>query len=164
MDVTGWTLAERARLPDWCFPTRQLIGCYGWNAGVGTYNWGISAIALPDPALIWVFGYVALVGALGEGDFRVGLNAVVPTTIAEMDAVQDFLPYYGYEMPGPNAVRIMAGSKQAVHFPIRLALVTGAKKLVIESRNWADVFRYQVYVLVSGMPDEIPAHLNPNNI
>ena len=162
MDVSGWTVAQRMRLPDWCFPTRELIGCYGYNNAVGTYNWGISTGALPDPACIWVFGYVSLMDPTSEGEFRVGLNNVVPTSRAEMDAVQDFLPYYGYELAGPNSVRLVVGSKQAVNFPLRLGLVTGGKKLVIENYNIAGTSRFQIYVLVSGLPTSMAGWMAHN--
>jgi len=164
MDVSGWTIAQRMELPDWCFPTRYLIGCYGWNNVAASINWEISNVTLPDPACIWDFGYVALVDDVSSCDFRVGLNDVVPTTVPEMNDVQDFVPNYGYNQAGPNAVRIMPGSKQAVNFHLRLGLVTGGKYLVIENHNLAGTSRFQVYVLVSGLPTQLPAHMDPNTV
>lgn len=159
MNVSRWTIEERMRLPDFTFGQRQIIGCYGYNPNPATTNWGISTVGLPDPACIWSFGYVALMGPTGDCEMRTALRATIPTSQAEMNDSLDFIPYYGYEEAGPNAIRITTGSKQFVNIPMRRGLSTGGRKLVIENRCAAGVSRFQVYVLVSGLPTNISGWL-----
>lgn len=161
VDVSGWTLAQRMALPDWCFPNRYLVCCYKGNAGVGTYVWNISPLALPDPACIWQVIIISAPNPGGTGELRIGLNGVVPTTLAEMNAVQELFPGWGFPKPGPDSIMYYGQQMVQNQLFVRHGLVTGGKKLVIEVYCAAGAVRWDVILVVSGLPTKIPAFLDP---
>jgi hypothetical protein len=159
MDVSGWTVDQRMRLPDWCFGNRQLIGLYDKNVGVGTNEWAISEIGLPDPACVWEFGFIGMMVAGSSGQFKVGLLDALPGSEAEFALATEIIPYFGIPMAGHNVVGLYSEQYQYAVFRMRKGMVTGGKKLVIEHRCIAGTSRVLVWVLVSGLPTNMAGWL-----
>lgn len=159
MDVSDRTVAQRMSLPDWCFGDREIISVYLTNNDIGTRKWGISEIALPDPACIWEFAYTWMPNATGSGWVRAGLADTVPTTQAQMDATDPILPYFGSASEVPPVICPPSFQTQYVSFNCRKGMVTGGKKLVIEIRCGAADTKIVLWVMVSTLPIIIPAWL-----
>ena len=159
MDVSGWTVQQRMRFPDWCFPNRQLISAYAYNNVADTYVLSISTIALPDPAVIWEFDYWGQPSGDGYGNLRVGLAAAVPTNVAEMDAAQELFPDYGIANAGPNIIPLSAKVGWHIMHGVRKGLTTGGKYLVTETYCAAPIIRSNATLLVSGLPTDMAGWL-----
>lgn len=156
MNVTGWTIASRMKLPDYLFGNRTMIGVYKLNAGAGTSNWAISDIALPDPCCIWEFSYLSMFETTNNGWFRVGLANAVPNNIPEMDAATPLLPQYGTDVGGPRLVSLSSKVYSYVKMNLRIGMATGGKKLVIENRCNVAPTKIIIAVLVSSLPTKVP--------
>ena len=159
MDVSGWTVDQRMRLPDWVFGNRTLIGVYVANAGTGTYAWGISDIQLPDPVCIWKFFYICQEQTGQSGNYRAGLAEEVPTSSAEMDEATEFYPHYGVPRTGPNLLPRAAYQPTTIEIPMRKGMVTGSKYLVVENYTVNSQSRVYVNILVSGLPTSMAGWL-----
>lgn len=164
MDVTGWTIEQRIRLPDWCFPNRQLIGCYGSNNVGGSDMFFISEIALPDQCILWEFHYFTLVTGNESGYGRAGLRANVPANVAQMNTAQEFYPYFGMSMAGPNMLPNKTGTTVTGIVSFRKGIITGGKKLVLQIHNNVDKCIVQVALLVSGLPTDMAGWLEHSRV
>lgn len=164
MDVSGWTVDQLMRLPDWCFGNRQLIGCYVYTVGPGTLDWGISDIALPDPACIWEFSFQVLEFANQHGDYRAGLSHTLPASEGQMDATQEFYPHWGRHHAGPNYILCGTYIFTYVTIPFKRGIVTGGKKLVVEAKSWEGTARIHFSLLVSGLPTSMAGWLAHNKV
>lgn len=162
IDVSGLSLAERMALPDWCFGNRQLIGVYVSQTGPSNYIWGISDIALPDPCCIWQLQIDSMPNPGGRGTMRFGLANTVPTSDGEMDNADEIFPYFGQPNTGPNLINVYGLEYMAFIIDARKGMVTGGKKLVVQLFARDDTNRIDCRLLVSALPDEIPAFLNPD--
>lgn len=164
MNVSGWTLAEKMALPDWCFGNRQLLGCQIHAVLLGTFYYAIINVVLPAEICIWEFHFWVRTNADMEGTFRLGLRATVPTNEAEMDTATEIFPYIGQAWAGPNKIRLAFRHSTPFVLPIRKGLATGGLKFVVRFFSTVnDVYGDFVFA-VSGLPTEIPAHLDPNTI
>lgn len=159
MDVSGWTVDQRMRFPDYCFGNRQLIGVYVANYVETTFAWGISDIPLPDPVCIWQMNVLCPETAAAHGNYRAGLADVVPTSHAEMDNAVEIYPYYGVPHAGPNLVQRNAYGWSNVVIDFRKGMVTGGKKLVVENECIVGVSRVIFSLLVSGLPTSMQGWL-----
>lgn len=159
MDVSGWTVAQKMRLPDWCFGNRQLIGVYVNMPLLGTYYYGISAIALPDPVCIWTFGFYIYTYDYTRFRFRAGLRNTIPTNEAGMDAATEILPYFGQPIAGPNYIRLGTKDSRPYIIPLRKGMVTGGKKLVVSAYTGTDASMIDVFMVVSSMPTRMAGWL-----
>lgn len=159
MDVSGWTIDQRMRFPDWCFGNRQLIGCQVHCILADQYYFAISDVALPDPVCIWAFHFWVLTAGNMEGAFRIGLRATVPTNEAEMDTATEIFPYVGAPTAGPNKVRHAFRYTTPIMLPVRQGMVTGGLKLVgALYSTFADV-RGDLVLEVSGLPTQMAGWL-----
>jgi len=161
IDVTGWTLAQKMRLPDWCFGNRKIIGVFKDEGVVTTFDWNISEDALPDPACIWQVLFVSQPDLGGKGYMRVGLDTDVPTSVAEMNAATELFPSIGEAHAGPNIISFYGERPFYWSVDLRKGMVTGGKKLVIEVYCSVTKVRFDCELVVSGLPTEVPAFLNP---
>lgn len=164
MDVIGWGLERKMELPDWCFGNRDIISAYKHNGAPGTRVWDISSHSLPDPCCIWSVVFVSLPSTGGTGVFRIGLANAVPTSEAEMNAAVEIFPGYGKPCAGPNEIILFSGAFCQWTISTRKGLVTGGKKLVLEVRCVVADMRVSCSLVYSELPEEIPAHLDPNTI
>lgn len=164
MDVSGWTIAQKMRLPDWCFGSRDTYIAHAGVAEPNTYEWGISEKALPDPACIWEF-----VILLGSTDYafnkiRIGLSDTVPTSPEEMDATYNLFPDFGdpaFTPPGINCGTIPG---EFFWLSLRRGLATQGLKLVIEARRHASgtILIADVILVISGLPTSMAGWLAHN--
>lgn len=159
MDISGWTLAQRMKLPDWCFGNRQVISAYEYSSAAGTYVWQISEHALPDPCCIWEADFADLPSGGGTGSLRVALSDVVPASTAEMDACQEIFPGLGIPWAGPNRIQFFSTLSDRRHYMTRQGMVTGGKKLVIEVRCVLATVSMECILVVSELPTRIPGWL-----
>jgi len=159
MDVSGWTIDQRMRFPDWCFGNREVISCYQYNSAGGTRKWEISEIALPDPACVWQVGIVSEPSTTGTGTLRIGLADTLPTSEAEMNAALEILPAHGRPRAGPNDM--IFNSRDYVFYSLdcRRGMETGGKFLVIECFAAAATMRLWCILVVSGLPTQMAGWL-----
>jgi hypothetical protein len=156
MDVSGWDIESRLKLPDHLFGNRKLIGCSVDATDEEDRDWAISEIALPDPVCIWQVRLDSMPNAGAQGLARVGLANTVPTSTADMDAAVELLPYYGHPNVGPNLIVLYTGAAFSLQMDLRKGMATGGKKLVCEIYTVGGTMRFYPAVLVSGLPTKIP--------
>ena len=162
MDVTGWTVEQRMRLPDWVFGNRQLIGVWGDNAAPGTTNWTISDIVLPDPCCLHIFSYLAFEKAGQFGNYRAALVPALPINVAEFDAGIEIYPYWGIPRAGPNLLIRKQEEMYYQEIPFRKGMVTNAWYLCVEVECVLIRAQIGVAVLVSGLPTDMAGWLAHN--
>jgi len=162
MDITGWTLAQRMRFPEWTFGNKTLIGVMLGNSVVGTDVFGISTIALPDPCCIWKAMFYNLSNPGAQSWMRIGLNDVVPTTVAEMDACDEIFPDFGNPAAGPN--NIIFYNDGVTYFAIDAyqGMVTGGQYLVMQVHNTGGSVRLQIALTVTELPSNLAGWLEHN--
>lgn len=161
MDVTGWTVDQRMRLPDWCFGNRSLIGLRLTTTTPGGYDWDIAALALPDPCCIWGLGLNITQSDQRSSFVRMGLATAVPTSSAEMDATTPLFPYFGNAVYTPPRVHFPTIGGPAYFIPVRKGMVTGGKKFVgeIYLHGAGTALLLDVYLIVSGLPTHMAGWL-----
>jgi len=156
MNVTGWDIASKMKLPDYCFGNQDVCSAYTFNNGPFTFVWAISEAALPDPCCIWQVGFTSMPTTDGTGHLRIGLADAVPTTEAEMNAAVEIFPGLGDPHVGPNRIQFYAAKYVFFTIDCRKGLVTGGKKLVIENYCVKDTMRLVCNLVVSGLPTKVP--------
>lgn len=164
MDVSGWTIDQRMRLPDWCFGNRHVIGAYQMNASGASYKYAISEIAFPDPCCIWHVAFAGWHTLDGVGTLRVGLANELPKNEAEMDLADEIFPAFGFPKTGPNGILLSGAAQFLVSFDARKGMVTGGKKLVISLYNSTGAVRANPLFLVSGLPTSMAGWLAHNKV
>lgn len=159
MDITGWSIEQRMRLPDWCFGNRELTGAYVSRNPTGLV-WAIGTLVLPDPACIWTVYITSMPNAGMMSYVRVGLADTVPTSEAEMNAAVEILPHGWQARAGPNRISLLSGAYALLVYDVRRGMATGGKKLVIEMDNifygWN---RVEADLIVSGLPTDMAGWL-----
>lgn len=164
MDVSGWTLAQRMELPDWCFPNRRILGVYKANVVPTTFTWEISDTDFPDPCCIWEVAIFTQMTAGASGLLRFGMAHNVPVNVVQMDAAEEIFPDCFKPHVGPNELPMRGATYTLWRMYVRQGIVTSGKNLVIQIYCAAGECRCDVTFLVSGLPTRIPAHLDPNTI
>lgn len=166
MDVSGWSMGDRMQLPDWCFPSRMLIGCWIQISVGATFLWVMSVRTLPDPCCLWSFGCVIADNDHRSNYIRMALGTTLPVNQAEMSALTPVLPYFGRLDITPPYVFLQKDYGPGYHIQHQKGLVTGSKKLIVEGfTNAAASSLYAcIYIVVSDLPKKVPAHLDPNTV
>lgn len=164
MDVSGWTVEQRMRLPDWCFGNRDLMSLYIENVVAGTYTYAISAFVLPDPACIWGIMFMSTNSVAGLGYVRLGLNDHLPVDAADMNTSIEILPNFGRPAAGPNIFWISGSYFYVWDMPAKRGLVTNGWNFVIENRCVVADFRVDVTLIVSGLPTDMAGWLAHNKV
>lgn len=164
MDVSGWTVDQRMRLPDWCFGNRKVICSYIFSGVVDEATWSISELALPDPCCIWKLGIYWIPDDPGTGILRIALSDTVPISIAQMDACQEIFPHFGQPNPGPNRLTFRTPAASSVEVDTKVGLVTGGKKLVAELYCLTGGARALPTLWVSELPTSMAGWLAHNKV
>jgi len=166
MDVSGWTVDERMCLPDWCFGNAVILSCRVANNVPNTGKWAISTRVLPDQACIWSVGFWSTANDWAFSHCRMGLRDVVPTSVAEMDTSQNIFPDLGINTYSPPRILVPTQSGWSLHVNVRKGIETAGRKFVCEAFLHAagNIIGLHMYIVVTGLPTEIPAHLDPNTI
>lgn len=162
MDVSGWTIDQRMRLPDWCFGNRELIGIHVDCPTLDVFYYGISEIALPDPVCIWAVGFYLYCFNYTRFRFRIGMATSIPANEAEMTAATEILPYFGQPLAGPNYIRAGTLDTRAFQIPLRKGMETGGKKLVASVLTGTDMTKIDIFMVVSELPTSMAGWLAHN--
>jgi len=155
MDVTGWTIDQKMRLPDWCFGNRQVIGVYVSTWVPGGDAFAIAEIPLPDPVCIWQMAFVVTYEAGASGHARAGLSHTLPANVAEMNAATEIYPYFGTPMAGPNALPDLKGTGFYGEVAFKKGIVTDGMYIVGQVHCTAIMTRLNFWLLVSGLPTDM---------
>lgn len=161
-DVSGWDLANRMKLPDWCFGSKRVVSTYALAIGAPDTKWSISLTALPDPCCIWTMFVFWMPEPPAVGHVRIGLADVVPTSAAEMSAADEIFPDLGSFSAGPNYFPMHAQTYTLWQINVRKGMVTDGKYLVAEAYVVSGKVRVEAGLVVSELPTEVPAFLDPN--
>lgn len=155
MDVSGWTVDQRMRFPDWCFGNKKVISLYGFSTGVTTLTWDIHTLSLPDPVCIWEIMIMPLVNSHVYNYIRVGLTAKKPVNEAEMDASIPVLPDFGVVTYTPPRIYFSDDSKEILKFTLRKGMVTDGLYLTTEAFS-NDV---KISILIALVISELPTQM-----
>lgn len=161
IDVSGWTLAERMMLPDWCFPNRMFLDIRLYEQEAGEHEYGIAQVVMPDPMCIWELAIRFVSTSWSNHYIRLGLDIDVPTNAVEMDAADEIFPYIGSTLATPHRMYYNEVEYWYTRHKLRKGMVTGGKYLVLDLYNQAGRSEVVVSMVVSGLPTKVPAFLNP---
>lgn len=164
MDVTGWTVEQKMRLPDWCFGHTLLLSCRAYLPTADSWGWWITTQALPDPACIWAVGMLVWESDYRGNYIRMGLSDTLPTSEAEMNGAQNIFPDLGDNNFTPPIVNVPVFAGQFFHIPLKKGLATGGKKFVLEGRvhSTGTYLLAIVYIVVTKLPTSMAGWLAHN--
>lgn len=164
MDVSGWTIEQKSRLPDWCFGSQLMICRRNKIQNYATYEWTISTDVLPDPACIWCFGITVIETPDTSSRFRFGLLDNVPTTVAQMDAAVNLFPDFGNNDFAPPRIPILSSYGEGYQIRMKYGVATGGKKLAVEHYQAAGARKADiiVYLIVSALPTDMAGWMAHN--
>lgn len=155
MDIRNWPIGRIMQLPDHCFGSRFEV-CLFASAVTGTNGWDISGVTLPERCVIWeCLAYPSRVGA-GVDYYRLALGDILPTTVAEMDALEPLFMGLGVQGPDPRLIPVTYFGSS--HFNrIKMPVMAAGRRVVLEVRavNVAPQ-SMQVVLTVSSIPMEVP--------
>lgn len=162
MDVSGWTIEQKMRLPDWCFGQRQLVMAGGTASGAGTKVWDISELALPQQICVWQMGIIPRHLSSASDYVRIGFNSTLPTSEAEMDTSIPLLEYFGWTLYSPPRIIMPATGTELWEFFLRRGMDTEGKKLTVEVACVITKISLIVYMLYSELPSSMISWLSHN--
>jgi len=126
--------------------------------------WDISEVPFPERCVIWEVVFLLGLNATGQPAFRLAQGDQLPTTTAQMDALEPLLMGFGFQGAEP---RTFGFDRDAAYMriPLRMPLSAGGRRLVLEvdgvTGSIAQVF---VGVIVSSLPMEVPDCLLSANL
>lgn len=158
MNIRNWPMNRIMQLPDYCFGRRFIVSAAP-AAPAGGAGWDISEIALPERFVIWeFFCWWINIEALFLS-WRLALGDILPTTIAEMDALQPLFPGLGVQGAEPRALSPLP-YRIFMRWQIRQSVVAAGRRLVAELTSVpSKQGRIQVAIVVSSIPTEVPEWL-----
>lgn len=164
VDVSGWTLAQRMELPDWCFGNRRIFSLTETVAVAAGLVWKKSPITLPANICLWSVGVLPRLLDSWNSYIRVGFAAAVPTSEAEMNAAIPLMPDFGNYLYTPPRIYMASSGTAVWQFNLRKGMATGGGSLVMETKAAAVILSVMFFVVYSELPTQVPAHLDPNTI
>lgn len=164
MDVSGWTVDQRMRFPDWAFGNRKVTSVSKTVNGPNGIGWKISAVALPDPICIWELCITPVVADVYPGILRIGLADTLPTTEDQMNATIPLLPDFGDLSLTPPRIVLGTARYEVWRFPIRKGMATGGKKVVIELRCPQTKLNLLIHLVYSELPTSMAGWLAHNKV
>lgn len=164
MDVSGWTLAQKMELPDWCFGSRKLMGVSQTRAVPGATDWVIHTTNLPLEICIWQVRIFWRHQDDWASFIRMGFRATVPVNTGQMDTAIPILPDFGNVVYTPPRIHCASGGHEVWAIDLRKGMNTGAHKMVMEMYVNTDKVSVIFTIVFSELPTEIPAHLDPNTV
>lgn len=132
MDVSGWTIEQRMRFPDYCFGNRMLMGLSYSNSVAGSTRWRIHTTVLPAQICIWQTKILWRAVDSTMSFIRFGFRATLPTTQAQMDSAIPVLPDFGDVSHSPPRVWLPSGGHEVWAFDLRKGMATSSLKLTLE--------------------------------
>ena len=164
MDVSGWTVEERMRLPDWCFPERQPFQLYHINNQVGTWSYVMPDYPLPNPACVWKMTLATFPTTGGTGDVKFGLLSDLPLDDNQMETNE---PVFDDLKPAPtnvNWIKLYAGVPVTFGYDFRTPIVTTGLKLGMGLYCAVATIRLDLTFIISGLPTKVSGFFNPSTI
>ena len=161
IDVSGWTLANKMKLPDWCFGNRKVVSRSIGHDTPGGLQWKIHTLALPANVCLWEVFCMPIVIDNKSSYIRAGFRTSIPVNEAQMDAAIPILPYYGNVAFTPPRIYFAAAQQFAWNFTARKGMTTGGGYLVLEAYCFATYFGVNFGFVFSELPTEVPAFLDP---
>ncbi len=155
IDIQHWPLDRIMQLPDHCFGRRFPV-CLCPSSSSDVPGWDISEIALPETCVIWdLVMWVELV-TVALTSFRLALGDQLPTTTAQMDALDPLFPGLGHQGAEPRQVLFGAANVPIVSM-LRLPVRSGGRRPVAEVIvAGPDPGYLDVILVVSSIPTEVP--------
>lgn len=153
MDIRNWPIDRIMQLPDFCFGRRYMIVC-SINQESGVQSWDISEIAFPEKAVIWEMT-IEILGAFAFDDsFRIAIGHQLPTTTAQMSALDPLIPGMGIQGVEPRyqILQLYAGTSMR---KLRMPIETGGRRMILEITPIGQK-AMTVKIIVSSIPTEVP--------
>ncbi|MBA7479329.1 hypothetical protein ES707_14763 [subsurface metagenome] len=155
MDIRNWPLDRIMQLPDCCFGRRYVISASALSS-LGVLGYDISELALPERCVIWELAGWAGKENLDLAYFRIALGDQLPTTVAQMNALEPLIPGFGPQGPEPRRIDIYVNIGKLFN-NIRMPLAAAGRRLVLEVASLPTKnCRFSVAVVVSSIPTEVP--------
>ncbi|MBA7690503.1 hypothetical protein ES703_99032 [subsurface metagenome] len=155
MDIRNWPLDRIMQLPDCCFGRRFVVSCIV-QAGDAAPAWDISEIPFPEKAVIWEL-VITMKGVSQEIDtIRLVLGDALPTTKAQVDALEPVFAGLGLQGPSPRLIHIGWISLLNLR-RIRLPILAAGRRLILEATGLNGKTPIMtVALVVSSIPTEVP--------
>lgn len=126
MDITGWSIEQKVRFPDWCFGQRKTMAISHQAIGAGVDTWVINTKILPDNICIWTVGYWYTETNSTSDYLRLGFRAAVPGSIAQMDEAVPAEPETFDVPPNPRKMYLPMLTSNVIMIPTKKGVdVTG---------------------------------------
>jgi len=129
MDVSGWTIEQRMRLPDWCFGNRRIFSLTETVGVAAGLVWKKSPITLPANICLWSVGILPRLLDSWSSYIRVGFATAVPTSEAQMDASIPVMPDFGNYLYTPPRIYMAAAGTEVWQFNLRKGIATSGCSL-----------------------------------
>lgn len=155
MNISQWPINKIMQLPDWCFGRRFCVST-NTRAYSGETSWDISEVALPEKAVLWQAVLHPSYIDSSSASCRVALGDVLPTTMAEMDALEPLLPGLGQQGAEPRLI-LVYNTSGALDLRLRMPISSAGRRLVVEATAIAEKSTFIMVVLtISSIPTEVP--------
>ncbi len=159
MDVSGWTVDQKMRLPDWCFGQRRTMRISHTAVGAGVDAWAIKEKTLPENICIWTAGYWYTETNSTSDYLRMGFRATVPTSIGEMDEAVPAEPENIGIPPGPEKMYMPMTENSVILIPTRKGVVATGLFLVMQVHSGAAKCSGACILTYSEMPTSMAGWL-----
>lgn len=165
MDVSGWTIDQKMRLPDWCFGNRSIISLTLGITGAGNFRWAISSVVLPTEICMWKLSILFRWCDNESSRVRFGFRATLPTSEAEMDTSMPVFPDLGDAAYSPPRIFLTDWGHEVWEFETRTGIVIGAGlKLTGEIKSAGTAAKVLLVIVYSGLPTNMAGWLAHNKV
>ncbi len=158
MDIRNWPVDRIMQLPDYCFGRRFMLSCV-LNPDAGVQAWDIAEIAFPEKAEMWELA-VEITGTFNSEDtYRLAIGHQLPTTQAQMDALDPIFQGMGLQGAEPRR-NIPLQITSVIIRKLRMPIHAGGRRMITELTPAAGSLRtISVKIIISSMPTEVPEWL-----
>ena len=157
LDLQGWSIEDKLRLPDWCFGRRYIVSVTWQASAYGTDAYDISEDCFPEEAVIWevVLSFDRV--SANDNYVRLALGSQLPANEAGFMELEPLLRGFGLTGPEPRKIRV-PNNFRVIRFCLRQYFAPGGRRLVVFNRvpTTAAFGSGEVIVVVSGLPKEVP--------
>lgn len=155
MDIRNWPLDRIMQLPDCCFGRKFLV-CLSALSKNSVAAFDISEVGLPERCVLWELSFWVDGNISGNDWFRLALGDQLPTTAAQVDALEPLI--FGLGRQGAEPKRLLIRREQSlIRFTLRMPIAAIGRRPVLHYFTTVsiDSFLY-VVLLVSSIPKEVP--------
>jgi len=155
MNISQWPISKIMQLPDHCFGRRHLVSVTKLHIGASA-GWDISELALPEIMVIWELILSSDGGENGLVLMRLALGDQLPTSVAQMTALEPLFNGFGLQGLGPRTIRF-TGRRDYTIRNLRMPVRTSGRRLVLENiPPPAETYMCSAGIVISSIPKEIP--------